>query len=149
MGLGSLMMGLLPSTAFILAVATMLFMGIINPIVNGPLFAAVQATVAPDMQGRVFTLIGSISAAMSPIGLIIAGPISDKMGVQTWFIIGGIVTCILGIASFFIPAIMNFEQGRPGAETVPVEFIESTNTEVITETDLNIAKSKKTQVDYT
>ena len=58
MGLGCLVMGLLPPSAFVFAVATMLYLGVINPIVNGPLMAAVQAAVAPEMQGRVFSLIG-------------------------------------------------------------------------------------------
>jgi DHA3 family macrolide efflux protein-like MFS transporter len=112
MGLGCLVMGLLPPSAFILAVATMFFLGVVNPIVNGPLMAAVQAAVAPDMQGRVFTLISSAAAAMSPIGLIIAGPVADKLGVQSWFIIGGVVTVLMGIVSLFVPAVMNFEEGR-------------------------------------
>jgi len=112
MGIGCLVMGLLPSSAFAIAVGTMLFLGIVNPIVNGPLIAAVQAAVAPEMQGRVFTLISSLAAAMSPIGLMIAGPIADKLGVQTWFIIGGIVTISMGIAGSFVPAIMTFEDGR-------------------------------------
>src|SRR4030043_14468 len=112
MGVGCLGMGLLPPSAFAIAVAVGLYLGIVNPIVNGPLFAAVQAAVAPEMQGRVFTLIGTMAAAMSPIGLIIAGPIADKLGVQTWFIIGGIVTGLMGIGSFFVPAVMHFEDGR-------------------------------------
>jgi DHA3 family macrolide efflux protein-like MFS transporter len=112
MGTGCLVMGLLPSTAYVLAVGTMLFIGIFNPIVNGPLFAAVQAVVAPEMQGRVFTLISTMAAAMSPIGLMIAGPIADKLGVQTWFIIGGVVTIGMGIIGVFVPAIMHFEDGR-------------------------------------
>jgi hypothetical protein len=49
---------------------------------------------------------------MSPLGLIIAGPIADNLGVQTWFMIGGIVTLLMGITSLFIPAIMNFEHSR-------------------------------------
>lgn len=114
MGLGCLVMGLLPPSAFIIAVGTMLYLGIVNPIVNGPLLAAVQAAVAPEMQGRVFTLISTLAAGMSPIGLIIAGPIADKMGVQTWFIIGGVVTGLMGVVSVFIPAIMHFEDGRVG-----------------------------------
>jgi DHA3 family macrolide efflux protein-like MFS transporter len=114
MGSGCLVMGLLPPSAFAIAVATMLFLGVVNPIVNGPLLAAVQAAVAPEMQGRVFTLITSMAAGMSPIGLMIAGPIADKLGVQTWFIIGGIVTILMGISGLFIPAIMHFEDGRTG-----------------------------------
>ncbi|OGN98920.1 MAG: MFS transporter, partial [Chloroflexi bacterium RBG_13_50_21] len=105
MGLGCLVMGLLPPSAFAIAVGTMLFLGIISPIVNGPLLAAVQAAVAPEMQGRVFTIIQTMASGMSPIGLIIAGPIADKLGVQTWFIIGGVVTILMGITGIFIPAI--------------------------------------------
>jgi MFS transporter, DHA3 family, macrolide efflux protein len=120
-GAGCLVMGVLPSNAFAIAVATMLFLGIVNPIVNGPLMAAVQAAVAPEMQGRVFTLIGTMAAAMSPIGLMIAGPISDKLGVQTWFIIGGVVTIAMGIGGAFIPAVMHFEDGRNGTSTQPAE----------------------------
>jgi DHA3 family macrolide efflux protein-like MFS transporter len=112
MGLGCLAMGLLPSSAFVLAVVTMFYLGVMNPMVNGPLLAAVQAAVAPEMQGRVFTLISTMASGMSPLGLIIAGPIADKLGVQTWFIIGGVVTGIMGIGSFFIPAIMHFEDDK-------------------------------------
>ncbi len=127
MGVGCLAMGLLPGSAFVFAVATMLFLGIINPIVNGPLFAAVQAVVAPDMQGRVFTLISTLAGGMSPIGLMIAGPISDKLGVQTWFLIGGVVTILMGTISWFIPAVMHFEDGRvvasPVAQASPVALL--------------------------
>ena len=124
MGIGCLVMGLLPGTAFTLAVATMFFLGVINPIVNGPLMAAVQAAVAPEMQGRVFSLIGSMSAAMSPLGLIIAGPVADKLGVQSWFMIGGIVCGLMGIIALFIPAVMTFEDGRKQDQPVsPAEII--------------------------
>jgi DHA3 family macrolide efflux protein-like MFS transporter len=112
MGIGCLALGLLPGTAFTLAVVAMFYLGVINPIVNGPLLAAVQAAVEPEMQGRVFSLIGSVSAAMSPLGLIIAGPLADHLGVQSWFIIGGVVCGLMGIAAFFIPAVMTFEDGR-------------------------------------
>jgi len=50
MGVGCLVMGLLPPSAFVFAVATILYLGIVSPIVNGPLMAAVQAAVAPEMQ---------------------------------------------------------------------------------------------------
>ncbi len=120
-GVGCMVMGVLPSSAFVLAVATMFFVSLVNPIVNGPVMAAVQATVDPEMQGRVFTLMMTMSMAMSPIGLLIAGPISDKLGVQTWFIIGGVTTLLMGISGYFIPAIMHFEEGRKAGHTAPAE----------------------------
>ena len=120
LGLGCLIMGLLPPSAFTWAVVAMFIVGFVNPITNGPLLAAVQAVVAPDMQGRVFSLISSLAAATSPIGLLIAGPVSDWLGPQAWFIIGGIVTLLTGITAFFIPAVMRFEDGR--GDDAPVEL---------------------------
>jgi DHA3 family macrolide efflux protein-like MFS transporter len=112
LGLGCLGLGMVPAGAFSLAVALLFWLGFVNPITNGPLMAAVQAVVAPDMQGRVFTLIGSVASAMTPLGLIIAGPVADRFGVQIWFVLGGIITLVMATASLFIPAVMNFEQGR-------------------------------------
>ncbi len=120
LGLGCLMMGLLPPSAFTWAVVAMFIVGFVNPITNGPLMAAVQAAVAPDMQGRVFSLISSLAAATSPIGLLIAGPASDWLGPQAWFIVGGIVTLLTGVTAFFIPAVMRFEDGRGEAVAVEV-----------------------------
>lgn len=148
-GIGCLVMGLLPPTAFVYAVATLLFIGIVNPIVNGPLMAAVQAAVAPEMQGRVFTLIGTMAAGMSPIGLMIAGPIADKLGVQTWFIIGGVVTGLMGISGFFIPVIMHFEDGRSIPYPTVTEQSVLSTTEPVGERTSEGSKSPAIEVDYT
>ena len=110
LGLAILLVGFVPASAFWLAVGLMLLAGFMNPIVNGPLLAVVQAVVAPEMQGRVFTLIMSFAAAMSPLGLILAGPFADRFGVQVWFVVGGAVTILLGMAAFFVPAIMRIEE---------------------------------------
>jgi DHA3 family macrolide efflux protein-like MFS transporter len=112
-GIASLVIGFLPASAFPLAVFAMLFSGFTNPIANGPLFAALQATVDPEMQGRIFNLLGSLASAMSPLGLIAAGPVADHLGVQTWFWIGGIVTLIMALTMFSIPAVVHFEDGHP------------------------------------
>ncbi|HWQ84016.1 MAG TPA: hypothetical protein VN363_05585 [Anaerolineales bacterium] len=67
---------------------------------------------SPEMQGRVLSLIMGMAAAMTPLGLIIAGPLADTLGVQSWFIIGGAATILMAVSALFIPAIMNLEQGR-------------------------------------
>ena len=113
MGLGLVGLGLTPAAAFGLAVGCVFFAGMMNPIVNGPLFAVLQSVVEPEMQGRVFTLIMSVSMAMTPLGLIIAGPLADVLGPQAWFVVGGIATVLMGVVGFFIPAIMHIEDDRP------------------------------------
>jgi DHA3 family macrolide efflux protein-like MFS transporter len=149
MGAGCLVMGLLPSSAFILAVGTMFFLGVCSPIVNGPLMAAVQAAVEPEMQGRVFTIIQTMAGAMSPIGLMIAGPISDKLGVQTWFMIGGVVTIGMGIIGVFIPAIMHFEDGRNAARPAGLEEPVLASQKLVEELEATVSSSTPAEVDYT
>jgi DHA3 family macrolide efflux protein-like MFS transporter len=80
--------------------------------VNGPVHAIFQATIEPAMQGRVFTLIGSFGGGMAPVGLVFAGPIADTFGIQTWYIVGGGVCALMGIAGYFIPAVLNIESNN-------------------------------------
>lgn len=116
MGMATLVVGFTPPTMFYIAVLGAFAIGYMNSFVNGPVFAIMQATVAPEMQGRVFTLIGSLSGLMSPIGLMIAEPLADKFGVQAWFVVGGFVTLLMGVIGFFVPVIMNVEADRSPME---------------------------------
>jgi len=109
LGIGLFVLGLLSSAAFYPAVIITLLIGLSVAMIDGPLLAVVQDVVAPDMQGRVFTLIISAAKAMTPIGLSFAGPVADRFGVQSWYIIGGIVTIIFGVGSFFISPVINIE----------------------------------------
>ncbi len=133
MGLASLVVGFTPATLFFLAVVGAFVIGYMNSFVNGPLFAILQSVVAPEMQGRIFMLIGSLSGLMAPIGLIIAGPVADAFGVQTWFVIGGISTMLMGVGGLFVPAIMNIEDDREhaiAAEVTPVSESQASETAV-------------------
>ncbi|MBN1936112.1 MAG: MFS transporter, partial [Anaerolineae bacterium] len=119
MGAGLALVGVAPAPAFWVGLAGMSLGGFMNPIVNGPFFAIFQDVVDPDVQGRVFTVIGSIIAAASPVGMAIAGPVADWLGVQVWFILGGLICILMGVGMFFVPAVMNLEaHGRTAAQKV-------------------------------
>lgn len=111
-GLGTLLIGLAPASAFVLVVVLVGMTGLMMSLANGPLMAILQATVAPSMQGRVFSLLTSGATAMMPLGLIVAGPLADAIGVRTWFIIGGAITLAAGVSGFLIPSLLNLEQER-------------------------------------
>lgn len=81
MTIGVFLIGLAPVNGLWWVIAGSAIFGLMNPIANGPFFAILQSVVAPDIQGRVFTVIGSMSMLMSPIGLAIAGPVADRFGV--------------------------------------------------------------------
>jgi MFS transporter, DHA3 family, macrolide efflux protein len=125
MGLGLFMTGVAPANWFALGLAGGCLTGMMNPIVNGPLFAIVQAKVDKEKQGRVMTLINALCTAMSPIGLLIAGPVSDKFGLQSWFIVGGI-SCILMTAVIFLNRdIATLDDQEPGGKLIrPVIAVE-------------------------
>lgn len=112
LGVGVIGVGLVPAGRFPLAVALMFVVGVSNPITNGPLMAVVQSIVAPEMQGRVFTLISSFAVAMSPLGLLAAGPLADHLGVRAWYGIAGVITLLIGLGALSMPLIMNVEDGR-------------------------------------
>ncbi|MBI2758853.1 MAG: MFS transporter [Chloroflexi bacterium] len=111
-GLGILLVGLAPANAFPLALVGMGIVGITNPLANGPLLALVQSVVREDMQGRVMALIQSAATAMTPLGLLIAGPVADAIGVRFWFWFGGLVCLLMGVGAFFVPAIMDVEKNH-------------------------------------
>lgn len=109
MGLSTLLLGLTPRGLLWPALVSTFLAGVMIPIANGPVLAIVQAKVAPHMQGRVLTLMNSASAAASPLGLLIAGPIADLLSVNVWFVVGGAVCLLLGVVGFFVPVIARIE----------------------------------------
>lgn len=109
MGFGITVIGLTPKTAFIVAVGAIFSYGFMHSIVNGSFLAILQASVHLEMQGRIFSLVSSSVMVMMPLGLAVAGPVSDIFGVQIWFVIAGLAATMMGIGAFFIPTIMQIE----------------------------------------
>jgi DHA3 family macrolide efflux protein-like MFS transporter len=114
-----MIIGFLPPGGFIIAVISTLFIGTALAMVNGTIMAILQKGIRADMQGRVFALLGSLASGMSPLGLLISGPVSDMFGIQSWFILGGAFMMIVGVVAFFVPLIMRIEDRA--TETVAVE----------------------------
>lgn len=110
MGVGLLVLGLAPATALWLGLAGMMLAGFMQPIVDGPLFAAIQATVAADMQGRVLSLLLSAAGASSLLSLLVAGPIADVVGVRAWYLAAGVACALMAVAASAVPAVMTIEE---------------------------------------
>ncbi len=113
-GLSFAAIGFIPSSGFTIAVGIFLISALMIPLINGPIHAVVQSAVTPEMQGRVISLISTFAGLAMPIGLAVAGPLSDAMGIQTWFIIGGIFMCLAGIFGFLSPAMRGIEEQSKG-----------------------------------
>lgn len=115
-GLSLLVVGIVPSGLYLVAVASIFVAGIFISMLNGALMAVMQTAIPADMQGRVFALLGSGAMAMTPLGLAVGGPTADLLGPQIWYVMAGLVSALLGIAVSFIPKVMNLENGRTAAD---------------------------------
>jgi len=107
----------MPPEMFLVAVGCVFMFAVFNAMANGTFFSSIQAAIPPEMQGRVFTILMSLSGGMTPIGLAFAGPVSDSLGLLIWFRIGGFVLALMGAAAFFIPAVMNLEESLEQPQT--------------------------------
>lgn len=103
-GLATLVLG--SASLFVTAMAGIAFLGVALPFVNGPIQATLQATVAPHFQGRVFTIYASVSGAMAPLGLAVAAPIAELVGVRSWYAAGGVACLAMGALGFLIPSLV-------------------------------------------
>jgi len=94
-------------------VVSIFIFGVTNSIANSSFFAALQTLVPPEVQGRVFTLAMAASTIAQPIGLAVAGPVSEILSIRGWFVIGGVAFIIMALLSFSTPAVMRLEDTSP------------------------------------
>jgi len=119
------------------------FGALFGPVIKGSNQANWQAKVAPDVQGRVFATRRLIAWLVSPVALLLAGPMADKVmepamsaggnlaplfggiigtgpgaGISLMFVITGFLAAIAGLAGYFFPAIRNVEDILPDHEAV-------------------------------
>lgn len=96
MGASLAVSGLLPPSGFVIFVACCAVMGLSVPFYSGVQTALFQEKIKHEYLGRVFSLTGSIMSFAMPIGLILSGFFADRIGVNHWFLLSGIL--IIGIA---------------------------------------------------
>jgi DHA3 family macrolide efflux protein-like MFS transporter len=109
-GVSTVGLGFTTVSLFFFGISTSFLMGLGFSICDAPLMAILQSVIDKDMQGRVFSLIGSISAAIAPLGLAVAGPVADAVGTRFLLYIAGAAIILTGVACIFIPDIMNLEK---------------------------------------
>jgi len=109
LGLGVSLMGFLSPDMFWPLLALFAFVGVITVAFNAPTLAIMQASVPKHIQGRVFSLFGCLVSLTTPIGLAIAGPLAERVGVPLLFQWGGILCVGIAVIGFFIPALRTME----------------------------------------
>ena len=91
------------------------------PFFNAPFMAMIQEHFAPEMLGRIIGLTSMLMNLAGPLGLVAAGPVADRFGVNMLFIIMGVGALVVGAGMLLLPAVRTIDrQPRPvPAEEVP------------------------------
>lgn len=97
LGLAGAVSGLLPAGAFWAFVPCCLAMGATGTFFNVPLMAYIQESFAPQVMGKVLSLLSTAMTLATPFGLLLAGPVSDRIGVDRWFAVSGAVMALAGL----------------------------------------------------
>src|SRR5690606_15626289 len=108
-GGSTLALGLIP--AFISYLVFMVIIGLAMPFFNVPSTVLLQEKVKVDMLGRVFGVLVMISTSMMPLGMMVFGPLADKIDIE-WLLIGtGLFLVIL--VFFLLRSKVLTEAGKP------------------------------------
>lgn len=110
MGVSLTISGLLPSSGFIIFVVCCAIMGLSVPFYSGVQTALFQEKIKPEYLGRVFSLTGSIISLAMPVGLILSGAFADKIGVNLWFLISGILIIVISVLCPLVPAVRELDK---------------------------------------
>jgi DHA3 family macrolide efflux protein-like MFS transporter len=115
------------------------------PIINGSNQAIWQAKVPPDLQGKVFSIRRLIAWFVSPLAMLVAGPVADKVlepamrnpqsalssaigrligigpgrGMALLFIIGGGLAALVGISGYAFRVLREADSLLPDHDELP------------------------------
>jgi MFS transporter, DHA3 family, macrolide efflux protein len=95
MGVLTVLLGL--SSILWVFLGLMLLVGVVVPAFSTTSATLLQQTVEPEMQGRMFGLLGIVMAVAMPLGMAAFGPLADVVSVEVLLIAGGALTVVAGV----------------------------------------------------
>lgn len=84
--------------------------GIAAPFFNTLLMAMIQQSYPPENLGKVLGIMSSLISLSGPVGLIFAGPVADKIGVNKLFIFAGVGTILCTVFMLFNTTARNYDK---------------------------------------
>lgn len=104
--------GLLPASGpgFIVFIVLNALAGFATPYFNTLLMAMIQQSYSAENLGRVLGVLNSMMSVTGPVGLIFAGPLADRIGVEKMFVLAGAGALICGGISYLLPQTRNYDR---------------------------------------
>ena len=103
-GITSAIGGLLPPDmwAWLIFALACGVMGAFGNVHSIPLIAYMQTTIPAEKMGRAFSLIALAASLSMPVGLLIASPVAETVGVNVWFLLSGVGTVLITATGLFL-----------------------------------------------
>ena len=113
LGVAMTIIAFLPPLPVILVVCAVVGF-VYGPI--APIYNYVMQTRAPaHLRGRVVGVMGSLTYAAGPLGLILAGPLADAAGLKTTFLALSLPMVVMGLIALGLPSLRDLD--RPVEQT--------------------------------
>jgi DHA3 family macrolide efflux protein-like MFS transporter len=97
-GLATIAIGFVPG--FYGYIILMGFVGLAFPMFSVAEMSLVQEKVDSAFMGRVFSVFGMLSTILAPSSMVIFGPLSDAVNLNTLIVLSGVVITVLGLPFF-------------------------------------------------
>ncbi len=108
-GIGYAFLATVPTGFFILIGFLLLIVGITLPIINTIFQIILQTNVPADKLGRVTSIDSTLSTIISPLGTIIAGPITILIGIHSLFLFCAIAIVVVTLMTYFFTGIRHVD----------------------------------------
>jgi DHA3 family macrolide efflux protein-like MFS transporter len=92
------LVGLVPADMLWLAVLSWALSSMLYILGNAPLTALLQSTIPNQLQGRVLSLLITVSTLAAPIGLALATPVGELIGIRGLFVLMGMLGAVAAAA---------------------------------------------------
>lgn len=77
---------------------------------NTPLTTLLQSTIPNHLQGRVLALLNMVMAMAAPVGLAIAAPLGEAVGIRWLFVAMGVAGTLVSLCGFLSPALRKLDR---------------------------------------
>ena len=104
------MTALVPGNLFGVAVVWWVISGITFVLGDAPLVAMLQHTIPSHLQGRALSLMTTLMALAAPVGLALAAPLGEWIGVRGIFIVGGLAGAVASLAGFLSAPLRSLDE---------------------------------------
>ncbi len=102
LGIFAIIGGILPAHLFWVFCIVVFVMGATGMGFNIPFTSYIQRTVPAENLGKVISLVTSVMSFAAPVGMFVAGPVSEIIGVSNWMISAGIVMIFVSFLCYFL-----------------------------------------------